>query len=315
MKPAIPVESDYELAVNPNTVEQLRDTTRVLSQSERLNLEIEDMGVKRLKYEKMFIALTLMIVGCLVIHFAIVLVSIRLQFGDMISYIDNEVVAAGKSKSDPSGKSQYYSYSDGYTIAFYYKFPRLPMNPFLNTAFPASVVFSYYTKHYSDYFLRDPKYVQQMYIYSVIGSLNQCGEQDPDLQAIQTTCAIEPSAHQIICATYGTAAGLGDCKQVCRKDTSLGTYSMVGQIVAMGGLGAFAGGMTGKSAASGTNFVKGYGESDPMRISETGTQMGFAAVYATVGVTMGVVTSEMSKGENEEYQQSLDAGYCEQPGT
>jgi hypothetical protein len=46
-----------------------------------------------------------------------------------------------------------------------------------------------------------------------------------------------------------------------------------------------------------------------------GSQMVFAGIYAGVGVTMGIVTSEMSKGANTEYQESISQGYCEQPGT
>ena len=160
--------------------------------------------------------------------------------------------------------------------------------------------------------MKDPKYVQQMYIYSVIGSLNQCGSgQDPTLQPIQQTCSVEPGAHQIICATYGTANGLTDCKSVCRKDLSLGTYGMVGQIVAMGGMGAFVGGATGRSSAEGLEKYAGYTEG-PGKME---SQMVGASLMATVGVTMAVVTTQMSKSEDAEYQKSISAGYCDQPGT
>lgn len=307
--------SKIQVPFDATVQNELNETFLLKQEISATSTEIQELGAKRLKYEKMFLSLILVATACLFIHFAIILIAIRMQFGDLISYIDNDVVAIGKTKTDPSEQRKYYNYTDGYSIAFYYKFPGLPMNPFLNTAFPASIVFSYYTPQYSNIFLKDPTLVQQMYIYSVIGSLNECGTQDPTTTDLQQTCAIEPSAHQIICATYGTNAGFKDCKQACQKDTSLGTMGLVGQMVAMGSLGAFAGAMTGKGMANSMNSMKGYGEGAPGQYSEVGMGMGFGAVYAGVGLTMGVVTSEMSKGANAQYQQSISAGYCEQPGT
>ncbi len=295
------------ISVDPKTVRQFQEITNVQEQSKDVTIEIEELGKKRIGYEKMFLSVVVMVVACLIIHFIFIFISIRMQFGDLIDYIDKDVVAKAKTASNPS---DYYTYTDGYSIAFYYKFPGLPTNPFLNTAFPASIVFSYYTQHFSGTFLRDQTLVQQMYIYSVIGSLNQCGNgQDPTIQPIQQTCSVEPGAHQIICATYGTA--FVDCKHVCRKDISLGTYSMVGQLIAMGGMGAFVGGATGRGTAEGIEKYGGYAEG-PGKME---SQIVGASLMATVGVTMAVVTTQMSKSEDAEYQEDISAGYCEQPGT
>lgn len=305
------INQDFSINVEPKTVSKIQQTEQLKLESLKTEQEIAELNKKRLGYEKMFIALVLMVVVCVIIHFIFVFVSIRIQFGDLIDYIDNEVVAKGKAVSQ-SEQSQYYNYTDGYSIAFYYKFPRIPTNPFLNTAFPASIVFSYYTKRNYDIFTKDPTLVQQMYVYSVIGDINQCGTQDPSEQQIQQTCAEEPSAHQIICATYGTANGLADeCKQVCRKNTSLDTFTMVGQIVAMGGMGAFVGGMTGKGLYQGQTGIM-MGEAGP---GAAASGMIGAGIMFTVGVTMAVVTTQMSKTEDEDYQKSLSAGYCEEPKT
>ncbi len=295
--PSMPPSENIPLSMQD--IRGLQKITALETQRMNINVEIEDLGNKRLNYEKMFFSVVLLVAACLVIHFLFIYISIRTDFSGVIDYVDG-VVAARDNIADQTIKNMYYNYTDGFTIAFYYKFPRLPTNPFLNLAFPASIIFSYYTPQMATCFTSDPENIQEMYVFSVVGDLNQCGTQDETQQSIQQTCAQEPSAHQIICRTYGTELNcqFGDCKSVCRKDISLGTYTFVGQLVGMGATGAFIGG----SAAKGMGESMGVG---PQIVSST--------VFFAIGASMAAVTTSMSKSESTEYTDSFNKGYCAEP--
>ena len=67
---------DYRLSVSPKTVMQIRKSTDLQQQSKDVNLKIEELGKKRIGYERMFLAVILMVVAGLIIHFLFIFLEI-----------------------------------------------------------------------------------------------------------------------------------------------------------------------------------------------------------------------------------------------
>ncbi len=153
-------------------------------------------------------------------HLTTRMIFIYLEYKGMIDWIDTYVVKY-RSQVPADQQLYYYNFSSGYTIAFYYVYPNYPTNPFLNNAFPASVVYSYYTPQYNTAFTAEPKNLQEMFVFASMGSY--CS-QKPD-QGPGIGCMRAPDPNEIICGTYGSPIGnqqgFTQCSALCIKATSM----------------------------------------------------------------------------------------------
>lgn len=148
---------------------------------------------------------------------------IRRKYKNMIDYIDETGAAIDWS---------------GFDVALYYEYPHLPGNKFFDTAFPAAVVYSFYTAAWHDCFA-DSKgaNMMEMWLFSKLGTNDPTSKGD-----------LSPLA--LICNTWAYKYNITDCKLPCNNPTAPGGIAGIGQsAVSWGMQGAMAGGMIGPEGA------------------------------------------------------------------
>jgi len=164
-------------------------------------------------------------------HVATRMLFIYFEFKGVIDYIDENIRA--RASQDAQTQLKYYNFSSGYSIAYYYVYPNMPTNPFLNNSFPASIIYSYYTPQYQAAFTKSYENVQAMFVYASMGSF--CADK-PDT-GMGVGCMRAPDPNEIICNTYGAA--WAPCSAVCIKSTTMSAgewASSVGGGAMMGGV-------------------------------------------------------------------------------
>lgn len=149
-------------------------------------------------------------------HLATRMIFIYLEFKAMIDWIDENIKA--RANLSASEQLKYYNFTSGYAIAYYYVYPHMLTNPFLNNAFPASVVYSFYTPNY--FKLMTYESIQEMFVYASMGSFCQPSQNDGGGPRI--ACMRAPDPNEIICNTY--AQQYAPCSSVCIKGTSMSGF-------------------------------------------------------------------------------------------
>lgn len=179
---------------------------------------------------KMFqLALTIAFFSTVAIIVGYKVYTIRSKYKDMIKWVDSV---------HPAGYS-------GWQVALYFEYPHFPTNPFRDTAFPAAVVYSYYTEGWREIFTADKNNLGAMFTAAALGTNSPYAAADmPPLG--------------IICHTWGKA--LPACELPCTNPTAPGGIASILQ----GGLswgmnGAMMGGMTANPIAAGIGAVLGAG--------------------------------------------------------
>lgn len=169
-------------------------------------------------------------------HIALRMIFIYVEFKGLIDWIDSNIRA--RALANAQAQLTYYNFSSGFSIAFYYVYPNMPTNPFLNNAFPASIIYSYYTPQYQSVFVKNYENVQQMFVYASMGSY--CSQTSASGEGSGIACMRAPDPNEIICATYGQ--NFTPCSAVCIKATTMSGAEWASSVGGGAMMGAVVGG-------------------------------------------------------------------------
>ena len=234
-------DTTLNLPVTPTELSELHKASLASSVSAYSDIDLTKSEERKLWWIYFYHVIIFIFVFVIVWHLAMRMIFIYVEYKAMIDWIDTFVINV-RSQMPADQQDFYYNFSSGYAIAFYYVYSHFPTNPFLNNAFPASVVYSYYTPLFNAGFTSNPENLQKMFVYASMGSY--CASR-PD-QGPGIACMRAPDANEIICATYGSPIGnqqgYPQCSAVCIKATNISLQEWAASCIGSGGGGLIAAG-------------------------------------------------------------------------
>lgn len=162
-----------------------------------------------------FILLIIAVAGLLLLIVS-TYVTIYIRYKWMIDKID-EAIADGA----------FPDHGSGWFVAFAYEYPVFAALRYNNNAFPAAVVYAYYSSQFSSYMMANQNiYLEQMFEAATNGLPNVSGK---------------PTARQIVCQVVGVPNNISQCERLCPGPNSLGALDYTTSAASWGMQGAFLG--------------------------------------------------------------------------
>ncbi len=188
------------------------------SMSAETEIDLTASETRKLWWIHLYHIVIFIFIFVIVWHLVTRMTFIYFEFKGLIEWIDSNIRA--RATLSQQEQLTYYNFTSGYAIVYYYVYPHMPTNPFLNNAFPASIVYSYYTPQYQSLFIKDYSNVQEMFVYASMGSYCQPSTNGNDNDyGLGIGCMRAPDGNEIICNTYGFSKN--PCSSVCIKATEM----------------------------------------------------------------------------------------------
>ena len=205
----------FYLRITKPEMESLHKEAFAESVSYKTEIDLTISEERKLWCIHLYHSMIFIFIFVIVWHLVTRMTFIYFEFKGLIDWIDSNI----QKRSSLSQQDQltYYNFTSGFSIAYYYVYPNMPTNPFLNNAFPSSIIYSYYTPTYQSLFIKDYSNVQQMFTYGAMGSYCQPSTNGND--GLGIGCMRAPDANEIVCNTYGSA--FAPCTALCIKGTEM----------------------------------------------------------------------------------------------